>query len=175
MFAARPGSVAAPTAGLHFSPGLLRRLEARGIKILRVTLHVGWGTFLPLPAGDLAGASLHPERYSLTPETASALAGARRAGKRVIAVGTTAARVLESVASPWGEVRAGEGETRLFIQPGYVWKAVDGLLTNFHLPGSSLLMLVCARGGTPRVLAAYREAVLQKYHFYSYGDAMLLL
>jgi S-adenosylmethionine:tRNA ribosyltransferase-isomerase len=99
----------------------------------------------------------------------------RRTGGRVVAVGTTAARVLESAASDSGEVRAGEGETRLFIRPGYVWKAVDGLLTNFHLPESSLLMLVCARGGTQRVLAAYREAVEQKYHFYSYGDAMLLL
>jgi len=175
VFASEPGSVAAPTAGLHFSPGLLRSLAKGGVRVLPVTLHVGWGTFLPLPEGDLAGAALHSERYSVSLETAAALAGARRLRKRIIAVGTTAARTLESAADANGEVRAGSGETKIFIQPGYVWKALDGLLTNFHLPESSLLMLVCAWGGTARVLAAYREAVQQKYHFYSYGDAMLLL
>jgi S-adenosylmethionine:tRNA ribosyltransferase-isomerase len=154
---------------------LLHNLAERGIILLHVTLHVGWGTFLPLPEGDLTQASLHPERYAVPRETALALAVAKRAGKRVIAVGTTAARALESAANSQGEVLAGEGETRLFIQPGYAWKTVGGLLTNFHLPASSLLMLVCAFGGTPRVLAAYHEAVQQKYHFYSYGDAMLLL
>lgn len=175
VYAAHPGSVAAPTAGLHFSRGLLQRLKARGIKVVSVTLHVGWGTFSPLPEGDLTDVLLHPERYRIPEETAAALAAARRAGKRVIAVGTTAARTLESAAAATGEVLAGEGETRLFIQPGYAWKTVDGLLTNFHLPESSLLMLVCALGGRHRILEAYREAVQQKYHFYSYGDAMLLL
>ena len=175
VYAARPGSVAAPTAGLHFSPGLLDDLRRAGIAMPRVTLHVGWGTFQPLPDGDLEGFRLHAERFEVPPAAAEAVAKCRARGGRVVACGTTAARVLESTAGPGGAPEARSGETELFIAPGYRWRLVDGLLTNFHLPRSSLLMLVSALAGRERVLAAYAEAVRGQYAFYSYGDAMLLL
>jgi S-adenosylmethionine:tRNA ribosyltransferase-isomerase len=175
LFAHPPGSVAAPTAGLHFSAGLLKQLQARGVNIVTITLHVGWGTFSPLPEGDLTGRSLHPERYFIPKETVAAIARCHAEQKRVIACGTTVTRALEAAALSPGNLHAGEGETGIFIQPGYRWKIIDGLLTNFHLPESSLFMLVCARGGKQRILQAYQEAISQKYHFYSYGDAMLLL
>lgn len=176
IFAAAPGSVAAPTAGLHFSPALVRALRRRGVGITSVTLHVGWGTFAPLPDGDLPDDfSLHPEYFHISEDAARRLRQVRDRGGRLIACGTTVARALESAADSSGRVSAGGRETRLCIRPGYVWKAVDGLLTNFHLPGSSLLLLVAAFGRKERVLAAYAEAVRQHYHFYSYGDAMFLL
>jgi len=175
VFAAQSGSVAAPTAGLHFSPALLTELERRGVKVAKVTLHVGWGTFAPLPEGDLTGHELHSERFRITRECADTINQCRARGGRIIACGTTATRTLESATRLDGTFEPAEGETRLFIQPGYTWKAVDGLLTNFHLPCSSLLMLVCAFAGRDRVLAAYAEAIQERYRFYSYGDAMLLL
>ena len=175
-FADRPGAVAAPTAGLHFTPRLLDRLDARGIARTRVTLHVGWGTFEPLPEeGDLDAARLRAEHFEVSDEAARAVNAARAGGKRVIAVGTTSARVLESVAAGDGRMAAASGTTDLFIRPGHRFRAIDGLLTNFHLPRSSLLVLVCALAGRERVIRAYREAVRLGYRFYSYGDAMLIL
>ena len=175
-FADRPGAVAAPTAGLHFTPRLLDRLDARGIARTRVTLHVGWGTFEPLPEEvSLDAARLHAERFEVSDDAARAVNAARADGRRVIAVGTTSARVLESVAAGDGRMAAASGTTDLFIRSGHRFRAIDGLLTNFHLPRSSLLVLVCALVGRERVLDAYREAVRLGYRFYSYGDAMLIL
>jgi len=174
VFADKPGAVAAPTAGLHLTPALLERLDARGVRLARVTLYVGAGTFRNLRPTDLDSGTLHPERFEISAETAAAIADTRTRGGRVVSVGTTSTRCLESAALGGRLVRAGGGETRLFIQPGYRFKVVDRLLTNFHLPQSSLLMLVCALGGQARVLAAYRHAVAAGYRFYSYGDAMLV-
>ncbi len=174
VIARAPGSVAAPTAGLHFTPGLLARLEARGVQRATVTLHVGPGTFLPVRAARLEEHRMHAERYEVSAETARAFAAARRDGRRVIAVGTTAVRTLESAFTPEG-LRVGPGRTDIFILPGYRFRAVDGLVTNFHLPRSTLLALVCALGGVERVLGAYREAVELGYRFFSYGDAMAIL
>ena len=173
VFARVPGSAAAPTAGLHFTPELLARLEARGVERASVTLHVGPGTFLPVREEDLALHRMHEEAYEVPEHTARAFADCRARGGRVVAVGTTAARTLESAQEGDG-LRPGKGRTTLFIAPGYVFRAVDAMITNFHLPRSSLLMLVCAFGGRERVLAAYREAVERRYRFYSYGDAMLI-
>ena len=169
-FAREPGAVAAPTAGLHLSRPLRDRLVQRGVRFATITLHVGIGTFRPLRQEDIDCGELHPEWYSVSEETVQIV----QAAQRVIAVGTTSTRALES-ASTDGVLRAGSGVTRLFIQPGYSFQIVDGLLTNFHLPGSSLLMLVCALGGTTAVQKAYAEAIERGYRFYSYGDAMLLL
>jgi S-adenosylmethionine:tRNA ribosyltransferase-isomerase len=174
MFARAPGAVAAPTAGLHFTPELSAALEAAGIRRRAVTLHVGPGTFAPLRDDVVDGQELHAERYVLPDETARAIAEQRAAGRPVIAVGTTVARTLESCAEGEGLVRAGGGETRLFIKPGFRFRVVDALLTNFHLPRSSLVMLVAALAGKERILAAYAEAVERGYRFYSYGDAMLI-
>jgi S-adenosylmethionine:tRNA ribosyltransferase-isomerase len=173
LFARLPGSVAAPTAGLHFDRGLLDRLSARSIGLAAVTLHVGAGTFAPLREAQLATGRLHAERVSVGAETVAAIAAARAAGSRVIAVGTTVVRALETAARS-GQLAPFEGDTDLFIRPGWVFRAVDCLVTNFHLPQSSLLMLVCALGGTARVLAAYQHAVANRYRFFSYGDAMLV-
>ena len=173
VLAHRPGSAAAPTAGLHFTERLLRRLEERGIARATVTLHVGPGTFLPVRAETLAGHRLHPERYHLPEETARAVAACRERGGRVVAVGTTSVRTLESAFAGSG-LHPGWGQTDLFIHPGYRFRVTEGLVTNFHLPRSSLLMLVCALGGRERVLGAYREAVALGYRFYSYGDAMVI-
>ncbi|HDR06177.1 MAG TPA: tRNA preQ1(34) S-adenosylmethionine ribosyltransferase-isomerase QueA, partial [Candidatus Coatesbacteria bacterium] len=170
-----PGSVAAPTAGLHFTPGLLERLRARGVEWHTLTLHVGYGTFAPLPEGDLSGHRLHTEGFTLGRSAARGVNRARLEGRRVIAVGTTTARVLEAAADENGLVEPTSGETDLFIHPPYRFKAVDGLLTNFHLPRSSLLMLVAAFAGRERILAAYGTAIEEGYRFYSYGDATLLL
>jgi S-adenosylmethionine:tRNA ribosyltransferase-isomerase len=179
VFARSPGAIAAPTAGLHFSEALLREIEAVGIETVRVTLHVGLGTFKPVAVEDVAEHRMESERYAIGEEAAAAIRGARRQGRRIVAVGTTVVRTLESAAAadPEGEVRAGSGATTLFITPGFRFRAVDVLLTNFHLPRSTLLMLVSAfagRAGRERVLAAYREAVREGYRFYSYGDAMLV-
>jgi len=172
VYAREPGSVAAPTAGLHLTRGLLDRLRQRGVETAEVVLHVGIGTFRPVREADLAAGRLHPERYALPEATADAIAAARRRGGRVAAVGTTTTRVLEHAHTSAGLVRPGGGETRLFLKPGDAFHVVDALLTNFHLPRSSLLMLVAAFAGRERVLAAYRAAVERGYRFYSYGDAM---
>ena len=173
IWARAPGSAAAPTAGLHFTEAVLARLAARGVARTAVTLHVGPGTFLPVRGDSLEGHRMHAEQYEVLPEAADAIAACRARGGRVVAVGTTSVRTLESA---WheGAVAAGAGRTRLFIRPGHAFAAVDALVTNFHLPRSTLLMLVCAFGGTGRVLSAYREAISQRYRFFSYGDAMLL-
>jgi S-adenosylmethionine:tRNA ribosyltransferase-isomerase len=174
VYAAHPGAVAAPTAGLHFTPELLARLAARGVELHRITLHVGPGTFRPVHAHRLADHRVEAERFEVSPATAAALTRARREGRRVVAVGTTTVRALESVARADGVVEAGAGWTALTIVPGYRFRAVDALLTNFHLPRSSLLLLTCAFGGRARVLAAYAHAVEAGYRFYSFGDAMLI-
>jgi S-adenosylmethionine:tRNA ribosyltransferase-isomerase len=175
VFADAPGAVAAPTAGLHLTHELLDALAARGVERASVVLHVGLGTFKPLEAAQLASGRLHAERFELPEATAAAVARTRARGGRVVAVGTTTARVLETCASDAHQVRAACGTTELFLRPGDRFRAVDALLTNFHLPRSSLLLLVCALAGRERVLAAYREAIERGYRFYSYGDAMLVL
>jgi S-adenosylmethionine:tRNA ribosyltransferase-isomerase len=175
VYAARLGAVAAPTAGLHFTPALLDELRASGHETATVTLHVGPGTFRPVQTADARAHVMDEERYEIPPATAAAIARARALGRPVVAVGTTVVRTLEAAAREHGgEVRAGEGATRLFLLPGDPFSVVDGLVTNFHLPQSTLLMLVCAFAGTARVLGTYREAVAAGYRFYSYGDAMLI-
>ncbi|HSG41024.1 MAG TPA: tRNA preQ1(34) S-adenosylmethionine ribosyltransferase-isomerase QueA [Thermoanaerobaculia bacterium] len=169
VYARHPGSVAAPTAGLHFDKELLREIEAAGVEIARVTLHVGIGTFKPVSAERIEEHRMETERYEISEETAAAL----RRARRVVAVGTTVVRTLESAARD-GEVQPGSGSTELFITPGFNFQVVDALLTNFHLPRSTLLMLVSAFAGRERVLAAYQEAIREGYRFYSYGDAMLV-
>ena len=176
VYARERGSIAAPTAGLHFTPALLDALAAKGVIRLSVTLHVGYGTFQPIRVDRVEEHEMEAERYEVSPETAAALSRAKREGRRIIAVGTTSTRTLESLAiGSEGDVPAGSGQTALFIHPGHSFRLVSGLVTNFHLPRSSLLMLVSALGGTDRVLAAYREAVAKGYRFYSYGDAMVVL
>jgi S-adenosylmethionine:tRNA ribosyltransferase-isomerase len=175
VYAARPGAVAAPTAGLHFTPELLAELEQRGVRRAFVTLHVGPGTFQPVQCEDVRAHVMHAERYELTQATVDAVLATKAAGGRVVAVGTTSVRVLESCAAASGALAPGSGSTRLFLVPGASFRVVDALLTNFHLPRSTLLMLVCAFAGTERVLRLYREAIEQRYRFYSYGDAMLFL
>lgn len=174
VYAGPAGAVAAPTAGLHLTPALLAALAGRGVGLARLTLHVGAGTFRNLRPQDLDTGLLHEERFHISAECAAQLAEVRARGGRVVAVGTTSARALESAAEPDGAVRAGPGVTRIFIRPGYRFRAVDLLLTNLHLPQSSLLMMVSAFAGTERVRAAYAEAVASRYRFFSYGDAMLL-
>ncbi|MGH7437748.1 MAG: tRNA preQ1(34) S-adenosylmethionine ribosyltransferase-isomerase QueA [Polyangiaceae bacterium] len=176
VYAREDGAVAAPTAGLHLTEALLARIRARGCDVATVTLHVGLGTFQPVEVDDLDAHPMHAERCLVPSSTVEAIASARRRGAPVLAVGTTTARALESAADreQRGHARVFEDDTRLLIQPGYAWRVVDVLLTNFHLPRSTLLAMVCALGGTDRVLAAYREAVAARYRFFSYGDAMLL-
>jgi S-adenosylmethionine:tRNA ribosyltransferase-isomerase len=174
VFAREPGAVAAPTAGLHFDASLLQALRARGIEQALLTLHVGAGTFLPVREEDPRRHRMHAERYRIPPQLVDAILRCRARGGRVVAIGTTVVRALESAAQG-GELRAGEGESELFIYPGYRFLAVDALFTNFHLPRSTLVMLVAAFAGRERVLAAYRHAVEARYRFYSYGDAMLIL
>lgn len=176
VFARDRGSIAAPTAGLHFTPALLEALDARGVQRAAVTLHVGYGTFQPIRVDRVEDHQMEAEHYEVSPATAAALTAARREGRRIITVGTTSTRTVESlVIDPDGEVRSGHGETALFIHPGYQFKLVTGLITNFHLPRSSLIMLVSALAGREPVLAAYAAAVSERYRFYSYGDAMLVL
>ncbi len=174
VFAREPGAVAAPTAGLHFDAELLDALHERGVETGTLTLHVGAGTFQPVRVDCLAEHRMHAERYRIGEPLAARIEATRAAGGRVVAVGTTSVRALESAAAETGVVRAGEGETRIFITPGYRFAAVDALVTNFHLPESTLLMLVSAFGGFERMQAAYRHAVEQRYRFFSYGDAMLI-
>lgn len=173
VYARHPGAVAAPTAGLHFDLDLLARLRDRGVGQAFVTLHVASGTFQPVK-GDIASHRMHTERYQVPRATADAIGRARASGGRVMAVGTTSLRALESAASPDGTVAAGDAETRLFIVPGYRFRVVDRLLTNFHLPRSTLLMLAGAFAGVERIRRAYAHAVAARYRFFSYGDAMLL-
>jgi S-adenosylmethionine:tRNA ribosyltransferase-isomerase len=175
IFAARDGAVAAPTAGLHFMPQLLERFSARGIGRQCVTLHVGAGTFLPVKVEDSADHQMHAEWGEITADTAAVLNEARARGGRVVAVGTTSLRVLESAAGEDGVIRPWRGETDIFITPGYRFKAVDVLLTNFHLPRSTLFMLVSAFSGLDTMKAAYAHAIAAGYRFYSYGDACLLM
>jgi S-adenosylmethionine:tRNA ribosyltransferase-isomerase len=176
VYAQERGSVAAPTAGLHFTPAMLLELKARGVEIARVTLHVGLGTFAPLRVERVADVRLHSERYALSAATAEVLNRAKREGRRVVAVGTTVVRTLESIAreAEGRELVAHSGETSIFISPGFGFRIVNALLTNFHLPQSSLLMLVSAFAGRENVLAAYRHAVESRYGFFSYGDCMLI-
>ncbi|HXN10360.1 MAG TPA: S-adenosylmethionine:tRNA ribosyltransferase-isomerase, partial [Steroidobacteraceae bacterium] len=179
-FAHAPGAVAAPTASLHFDAPLLDALRVRGIDAGMITLHVGSGTFAPLRSEQLEAHRLHSEWYEVAEATVTQIARTRRAGGRVVAVGTTVARALESAAlagaaSGAPALRAGAGETTLFIRPGFRFGVIDGLLTNFHLPCSTLLMLVAAFAGREAVLAAYAHAVRERYRFFSYGDAMLVL
>jgi S-adenosylmethionine:tRNA ribosyltransferase-isomerase len=174
LFADQEGSVAAPTAGLHFTPELLARLKARRIALHKVTLHVGPGTFLPVHAEDTAGHRMHPEWGSVPAPTAAALNSTRRRGGRIVAVGSTALRLIESAARLDGTVQPFSGETALFVTPGYRFKAVDAMMTNFHLPRSTLFMLVAALSGLDTMRRAYAHAVQAGYRFYSYGDACLL-
>ena len=173
VYARDRGSVAAPTAGLHFTPEILSRLHDRGIETTEVTLHVGLGTFQPVRVERVEEHTLHSETYSISEEAAVKIHQARRESRRIVAVGTTTVRTLEYAAQA-GEVQAGSGEANLFIYPGYKFRLVQALLTNFHLPQSTLLMLVCALGGKENVLNAYRHAVAERYRFYSYGDCMFV-
>ena len=173
VYACQPGSVAAPTAGLHFDDAMLAVLRAQGTQLAYLTLHVGAGTFQPVRVNNVRDHVMHRERYAIPQATVEAIMQARARGGRIIAVGTTSLRALESAAQQ-DKLRAGEGETSIFITPGYRFKVVDVLLTNFHLPKSTLLMLVCAFGGMDTMLAAYSHAVEQQYRFFSYGDAMLI-
>jgi S-adenosylmethionine:tRNA ribosyltransferase-isomerase len=173
IFARSPGSAAAPTAGLHFTPEVLAALAARGVERAAVTLHVGPGTFLPFRGESLEAHRMHEERYLVPETTARAYSDCRERGGRVVAVGTTALRTLESACHD-GRLAVGPGRTSLFVRPGFQFAATDWLVTNFHLPRTTLLVLVCALGGTERVLSAYRQAVEEKYRFFSYGDALLV-
>ena len=173
VFARAPGAVAAPTAGLHFDTDLLAALDAAGIAHTHITLHVGAGTFQPLRVDDVGAHRMHREWLEVTPAACADIVAARSAGRRIVAVGTTVVRALETAAAG-GALAPYRGETDIFIYPGYRFRAIDALLTNFHLPQSSLLMLVAAFAGTERILAAYRHAVTARYRFFSYGDAMLI-
>ena len=174
VYAKLKGAVAAPTAGLHFTLPLLDTLEKKGIKAAHITLHVGYGTFLPVRAQDIRDHVIHRERYEISPDAAGKINQAKQEGKRIVAVGTTTVRTIEHAAGPSGEIRSGQGECDLFIYPGYRFKMVEKLITNFHLPQSTLLMLVSAFAGRETILNAYQAAIAHRYRFYSYGDAMLI-
>jgi len=174
VYATHSGSVAAPTAGLHFTEEVLKQIEDKGVKIARVTLHVGIGTFRPVKEDDISKHLMHSEYCRVEPETADIINQTKVSGGRVIGIGTTSCRTLESRVDATGKILAGAGKTDIFIFPGFEFKAIDGLLTNFHLPESTLIMLVSAMAGREAVLAAYEEAVREEYRFFSYGDAMLL-
>lgn len=174
IYAREPGAVAAPTAGLHFTDEVLKTLERQGVRRTAVTLHVGLGTFRPVDAEQVEDHRMEAERYSIPSAAAELIAATRGAGGRIVAVGTTTVRTLETVAAEHGEIRAAEGRSSLFIHPPYQFKAVDALLTNFHLPRSTLIMMVCAFAGHDLTMEAYRTAVAERYRFYSYGDCMLI-
>jgi S-adenosylmethionine:tRNA ribosyltransferase-isomerase len=175
VYGTQEGSVAAPTAGLHFTQSVLDRLAERGVRIARIVLHVGVGTFRPVEVDDPADHVMHEERFSVSDAAAAVINTAKREGCGVWAVGTTVTRTLESIAADDGTIEAGDGKTALFIRPGYRFKTVDHLLTNFHLPKSTLLMLVAAFAGYETTMNAYATAVAEGYRFYSYGDAMLVI
>lgn len=174
VFARERGSAAAPTAGLHFTEGLLDDLREKGVKVVFITLHVGLGTFRPVSVEDIESHDMHAEFYRITQETADIINETKENGGRVVAVGTTSARTLETVGTKFGDMQEDSGWTDIFIYPGYDFKAVDALITNFHLPKSTLVMLVSALAGREHILDAYREAVEEKYRFFSFGDAMLI-
>lgn len=174
VYAKHTGSAAAPTAGLHFTPDLLREIEAKGIDIARVTLHVGLGTFRPVKVDEITDHHMHSEFYQIDEEAAKKINHAKDAGHRVICVGTTSCRTIESAADETGHLKASSGWTEIFIYPGYRFKILDCLITNFHLPESTLIMLVSALAGREHVLAAYEEAVRERYRFFSFGDAMFI-
>ena len=175
VYAKYEGSAAAPTAGLHFTEELLAQIEEMGVNIAYVTLHVGLGTFRPVKADNILEHHMHSEHYEVTPETAELINRTKESGGRVICVGTTSCRTVESAADESGRVQPGCGDTEIFIYPGYRFKVLDCLITNFHLPESTLVMLVSALAGRENVLAAYREAVEERYRFFSFGDAMLVI
>ncbi len=170
-----PGAVAAPTAGLHFTPELLEKIRLKGVAVSFVTLHVGWGTFKPVGEEEIKAGRLHAERFTVPVETARAVQAAKKGGKRVLAVGTTTLRALETAAAQDGTVRAMEGTTEIFIRPPFHFRSADAMVTNFHLPGTSLLLLVSAFAGDDLVQKAYAEAIRERYRFFSYGDAMIIL
>lgn len=174
VYAKQEGSAAAPTAGLHFTQELLKKVEEKGVRLAYVTLHVGLGTFRPVKEDNLLNHHMHSEWYEITPEAAELINSTKQAGGRVICVGTTSCRTIESAADEGGSVVAGSGNTEIFIYPGYRFKVLDNLITNFHLPESTLIMLVSALAGREHVLNAYRTAVLEKYRFFSFGDAMFI-
>ena len=174
VYADRPGSVAAPTAGLHFTEELLTRLEARGVGVVKLTLHVGWGTFAPIRSERLSEHRMEAEFFDIHPDNAAAINAARRRGKKIVAVGTTSVRALETAVGEDGRVAPGQSRSELFIRQGYRFRAVDAMITNFHLPRSTLLALVSAFAGREFILEAYRHAAKAGYRFYSYGDAMFI-
>jgi S-adenosylmethionine:tRNA ribosyltransferase-isomerase len=174
VYASRRGAIAAPTAGFHFTSSFLKKIKAKGVKIIEITLHIGYGTFLPVREADIRRHRMHAEQYSVSRAAAEEINRARAAGRRIIAVGTTCVRTLEFLSGRNGMLTGAEGTCDLFIYPGYEFKIVDAMLTNFHLPKSTLLMLVSAFAGRNNILKAYREAVDKKYRFYSYGDAMFI-
>jgi S-adenosylmethionine:tRNA ribosyltransferase-isomerase len=175
VYAKYEGSAAAPTAGLHFTKELLAQIESQGIKIVYVTLHVGLGTFRPVKEENVLDHHMHSEWYQVSPEAAQTINETKASGGRVICVGTTSCRTIESAAGEDGKVMAGSGDTQIFIYPGYRFKVLDGLITNFHLPESTLVMLVSALAGREHVLAAYQEAIKERYRFFSFGDAMIII
>jgi len=175
VYARLAGSAAAPTAGLHFTKGLLARIREMGVAVAPVLLHVGLGTFRPVKVEDITRHRMHEEYYGVPEETAAVIAGARERGGRIIAVGTTTTRCLESAADGSGRLRPGSGWTDIFIYPGYKFRVIDGMVTNFHLPKSTLLMMVSALAGREKIMAAYKEAVQRRYRFFSFGDAMLII
>ena len=175
VYAKYNGSAAAPTAGLHFTPELLEKIKEKGVEIANVTLHIGIGTFRPVKVEDVESHKMHSEHFYIKKEDAEKINKAKRNGKRIIAVGTTSCRVLETVADEKGKVKEVEGDTQIFIYPGYKFKCLDGLITNFHLPQSTLLMLVSALAEKDFILKAYKEAVKEKYRFFSFGDAMIII
>jgi len=174
VYASQEGAVAAPTAGLHFTPELLQKLSVKGIEFATITLHVGPGTFQPVKVENIADHRMRPEYYCISKETAARINSAHAEGRRVIAVGTTSLRAIETAASSTGVIAPGKGHSTLFIYPGYHFKTAHGIITNFHLPKSTLLMLVSALAGREKILSAYRIAIAEQYRFYSYGDAMLI-
>ena len=175
VYAQIPGSAAAPTAGLHFTEELLNKLRAKGVSIVFITLHVGLGTFRPVKVENVEEHKMHSEYYEVSPEAAETICRTKETGKRVIAVGTTSTRTLETIGDENGMVKPGNGWSDIFIYPGYKFKVVDALITNFHLPKSTLIMLVSAFAGKEKVFKAYEEAIREKYRFFSFGDAMLII
>jgi S-adenosylmethionine:tRNA ribosyltransferase-isomerase len=174
VYAQKEGAVAAPTAGLHFTKELLETLQAKGVEIVRLTLHVGYGTFIPVKVEDIRQHKMHGEYYEVSEEAAAKLNKAHKEGKRIVAVGTTSTRLLEDLMTRYGEIQPGRGICEIFIYPGYQFKIVQGLITNFHLPKSTLIMLVSAFASRELILKAYQEAIKRRYRFYSYGDAMFI-
>ncbi len=175
VYATNPGSAAAPTAGLHFTKELLEKIKAKGISTVYITLHVGLGTFRPVTVENIEEHKMHAEYYEISQEAADIINSTKESGGRVVAVGTTSTRTLETVADANGKIRPCNGWSDIFIYPGYKFKAIDGLITNFHLPKSTLIMLVCAFAGKEKVFKAYKEAINEKYRFFSFGDAMLIM